>query len=186
MGEARFSFFVTDLILLVVFLGMILIIFRFSGIKFLLELLAVVILLLVAFISLIPAYSGSKGAWGFLSIVFFLILLNLLVIKIRTGMFGKAFLGTAFFAALGFLISVLNIKEEEEEWEEPEPMEEEDEDKEEVYTNFEPGKYVASKTGSSYHVPKCDWAGKIKETNKVWFDDEKEAKKQFKAHSCVK
>jgi len=182
MGEARFSFFVTDIILLIVFLGMTKIIFRFSGIKFLLELLAVIILLLVAFISLIPAYSGSKGGWGFLTIVFFLILLDLFVIRIRTGMWGKAFLGTALFAALGFVISILNVKEDDEEWEE-EPVEE---DKEEVYTNFEPGKYVASKTGSTYHIPKCDWAKKIKKKNQVWFDDEKEAKKKFKAHSCLK
>ena len=27
---------------------------------------------------------------------------------------------------------------------------------------------------------------KIKKKNQVWFDDEKEAKKKFKKHSCVK
>lgn len=182
MGESKLSFFVTDVILLIIFLGLIGIIFRFSGLGFLLELLAVVILLLVAFIALIPAYSGSRGGWGFLSGVFILILLDLLVIYIRTNMLGKVFLGTLFFAAIGFVVSVANIKKEEEEYKEP--VEEEKE--ETVYTNFEPGKYIASKTGSSYHIPKCDWAKKIKESNRVWFDDEKEAKKKFKKHSCVK
>ena len=86
------------------------------------------------------------------------------------------------FAAIGFVISTANIKKEEEEYEEPIGEEKE----EEVYTNFEPGKYVASKTGSTYHIPKCDWAKKIKKKNQVWFDDEKEAKKSYKAHSCVK
>ncbi len=178
MGEAKLSFFITDIILLIVFLGLIKIIFKFNGLGFLLELLALVILLFIAFIAIIPAYSGSKGGWGFLSGVFFLILLNLLVIYIRTNMSGKAYLGTLLFAAIGFVVSVANIKREEYE----EPVEEE---KEEVYTNFEPGKYVASKTGSTYHVPKCEWAGRIKKKNQVWFDDEKEAKKKFKAHSCV-
>ncbi len=138
------------------------------------------ILLFIAFIALIPAYSASRGGWGFLSGIFLLILLNLLVIYIRTNMGDKVFLGTSLFAALGFVISVANIKKEEEY---EEPIEEEKE--EEVYTNFEPGKYVATKTGSTYHIPKCDWAKKIKEKNRVWFDDEKEAKKKFKAHSCV-
>jgi len=180
MGDAKFSFFVTDIILLLVFLGLLRIIFRFSGLGFLLELLAVTILLLLAFIALIPAYSGSKGGWGFLSGVFFLILLNLLIIYMRTDRTGKTFLLTALFAAIGFVISVLNIKEDED-WEEPI-----EEAKEEVYTNFEPGKYIASKTGSTYHAATCDWAKKIKKKNQVWFDDEKEAKKRFKPHSCLK
>ncbi len=50
---------------------------------------------------------------------------------------------------------------------------------------FKPGKVIASKSGKFYHSPKCDWAKKIKKKNQVWFDDEKEAKKKFKAHSCV-
>jgi hypothetical protein len=181
MGEAKLSFFITDIILLIVFLGLIKIIFKFSGLGFLLELLAVTVLLFIAFIALVPAYSGSKGGWGFLSGVFFLILLDLLVIYIRNGMSGKAYLGTLLFASIGFIISVANIKREEYEYDEPV----EEEEKEEVYTNFEPGKYVASKTGSTYHVPKCEWAGRIKKKNQVWFDDEKEAKKKFKPHSCV-
>lgn len=180
MGDSKFSFFITDIILLIVFLGFTRIIFRFTRTRFLLELLVTVILLFIAFIALIPAYSGSRGGWGFLSGVFLLILLNLLVIYIRTSMGGKVFLGTSLFAALGFVISVANIKKEEEY---EEPIEEEKEEK--VYTNFEPGKYVASNRGATYHIPKCDWAKKIKEKNRVWFDDEKEAKKKFKAHSCV-
>ncbi len=180
MGDSKLSFFVTDLILLVLFLGLVMITFRLAGRGFLLELLAVVILLFIAFIALIPAYSGSRGGWGFLSGVFLLAILDLIVIYIRTNMSDKIFLGTLLFAALGFLVSVMNIKKEGHE----EPIEEEKE--EEVYTNFEPGKYVASKSGSTYHIPKCDWAGKIKKNNQVWFDDEKEAKKKFKPHSCIK
>ncbi len=181
MGEARFSFFVIDIILLIVFLGLIMMIFRLRGIGFILELLALLIMIFIAFIALIPAYSGSKGGWGFLTGVFVLVLLNLLVLYLRTAMSGRVFLITLFFAAIGFVVSVANIKEDEEEYYE-EPIEEK---AEEVYTNFDPGKYVASKTGSTYHVPKCDWAGKIKKENQVWFDDEKEAKKKFKPHSCV-
>ena len=179
MGDSKFSFFIIDIVLLMVFLGLILIIFKFSGMGFLLELLAIVILLFISFIALIPAYSGSRGAWGFLSGVFILILLNLFVIHLRTNFTGKLYLLTLLLAAIGFVVSSLNIKEEEFE-------ESIEEGKEEIYTNFEPGKYVASKTGTTYHIPKCDWAKKIKQKNQVWLGSHEEAKrKDYKKHSCL-
>src|SRR3989338_2441729 len=119
MGESKFSFFVADIILLIVFLGLTRVIFRYSGLIFLLELLFAVILLLIAFIAIIPAYSGSRGGWGFLSGVFILILFDFMFIYFRTQKTDVIFLGTSFFAALGFLVSVMNIKKEEKEAEEP-------------------------------------------------------------------
>ena len=38
------------------------------------------------------------------------------------------------------------------------------------------GKYVASKSGSKYHLPWCAGAKRIKEENKVWFDTAEAAK----------
>ncbi len=184
MGDSKFNFFITDIILLIVFLGLIRIIFGFDGFGFLLELLFVVVLLFISFIALIPAYSGSRGGWGFLSGVFFLILLDLLAIYLMANVTGKTFLITALLSAIGFVVSIMNIKKEEEiEKAVEEPIKEEAP----VYTNFEPGKYIASKTGSSYHIPKCDWAKKIKRQNQVWLNSEEEAKKKgFKKHSCLK
>ena len=37
------------------------------------------------------------------------------------------------------------------------------------------GKYVASKSGSKYHLPSCSGAKRIKEENKVWFDTKEQA-----------
>lgn len=37
------------------------------------------------------------------------------------------------------------------------------------------GKYVASKSGSAYHLPSCAGAQKIKEENKIWFQTKEEA-----------
>ncbi|MES2994961.1 MAG: Ada metal-binding domain-containing protein [Patescibacteria group bacterium] len=37
------------------------------------------------------------------------------------------------------------------------------------------GKYVASKSGSKYHLPTCSGAKRIKEENKVWFDTKEQA-----------
>lgn len=39
------------------------------------------------------------------------------------------------------------------------------------------GKYVASKSGASYHYPWCQGALKIKEGNKIWFQTKEEAEK---------
>ena len=37
------------------------------------------------------------------------------------------------------------------------------------------GKYVASKSGTAYHLPWCPGALKIKESNKIWFQNKEEA-----------
>ena|SRR3989344_9628553 len=37
--------------------------------------------------------------------------------------------------------------------------------------------YVASKSGTKYHLPWCSGAVNIKEENKIWFDSKKEAEK---------
>ena len=37
------------------------------------------------------------------------------------------------------------------------------------------GKYAASKTGTSYHLPWCPGVAKIKESNKIWFQTKAEA-----------
>ncbi len=37
------------------------------------------------------------------------------------------------------------------------------------------GRYVASKSGSYYHLPWCPGARRIKDSNKIWFQDKKEA-----------
>lgn len=39
------------------------------------------------------------------------------------------------------------------------------------------GTYVASRNGSSYHLPTCPGAKQIKEENKVWFQTEEEARR---------
>ncbi|MDQ5957786.1 MAG: hypothetical protein QG665_112 [Patescibacteria group bacterium] len=38
------------------------------------------------------------------------------------------------------------------------------------------GKYVASKSGTKYHLPSCSGAKRIKEENKIWFQTADEAR----------
>ncbi|MEA2036927.1 MAG: hypothetical protein U9O94_05425 [Nanoarchaeota archaeon] len=178
MRDSKLGFFIVDIILLIVFLGLLRLVFRLSGWGFLLEVLAIVILLFISFIALIPAYSGSRGGWAFLSGVFILALLDLVVLHLRSNIYGLAFLGTLLFAALGFVLAIMKIQSADSY---------EEQDDEEAYTNFEPGKYVASKRGSTYHAPKCDWAEKIDKKNRVWLESDSDAKKKgYKKHSCLK
>ncbi len=39
------------------------------------------------------------------------------------------------------------------------------------------GEYVASKSGTKYHLPWCPGAGQIKEENKIWFKSKEEAER---------
>lgn len=51
---------------------------------------------------------------------------------------------------------------------------------------YSPGKFVASKSSTSYHAPKCEWAEKINKKNRVWLASKEDAKKKgYKAHSCL-
>ncbi len=38
------------------------------------------------------------------------------------------------------------------------------------------GKYVASRSGTKYHLPWCSGAKRIKEKNKIWFETEEAAR----------
>jgi hypothetical protein len=179
MGDSKLSFFILDIILLFVFIGLTLMIFNLKRIPFIGELFIVITLLFLAFIALMGVYNNNNWAYALLSWVFAAVLVDLLLIYYLKRNLSDTFIVTTALSALGFVITVASIKKKEVK---EEVIEEEDV----VKTEFKPGKFIASKTGKSYHSPKCDWAKKIKNKNKVWFDDEKEAKKSYKAHSCLK
>ncbi|MEA1936850.1 MAG: hypothetical protein U9N04_01940 [Patescibacteria group bacterium] len=49
------------------------------------------------------------------------------------------------------------------------------------------GMFVASKNSKIYHLPDCQYAQRIKDTNKIWFKSAKEAREAgYSPHSCVK
>ena len=185
MGEYKVSFFVMDIILLVVFLGLINMIFNLHRIFFGLELIFLLIIGFFTFISMIAIYNGARWGWTFLSWIFGLILIDILFIYYIKGR-PEFFFITTIIAVICFIISLVNAVRHKEKVEEIEEVPEKVESKE-VSKEFKPGKYVASKTGSKYHAPKCDWAKRIKKSNQVWFNTEEEAKKKgYKADSCIK
>ena len=194
MGEQRDAklFLWSGLFASIAILGFILIIFRFHRFVFIAEFTVLIFFGLVALIGLAAIYNGLNFGFGFLSFMFGLMLLNLLLIYFKTEPIGLTYLTTIVSSSIGFVMSIVNLGEEQEEepaeeFEEPEKVEEPVYEEEPVKKIFSPGKVLASKTGSYYHAPKCEWAKKIKAKNRVWLESEEEAMKQgLKAHECIK
>lgn len=168
-------FLITLLIMFILFLSMISLVFKLSGDFFVFELVLTVVFLIAAIILVCGVCAGKSWSWPGLLIFFGINLINQLVMYFRTFIFTD-FVLPLMVTGLGFLIALVKAKPAEEEFtEEP------------VVKIYEPGKFVASKTGKKFHAPKCEWAKKIKEDRRVWFDSEKEAKKEgYKACGCVK
>jgi len=186
------------LIMLILFLGLINIIFDLTGIFFAFEFLLLLALLSAGVALTIGVYLSEESlVWSSLLVFFGLNLINLSVLYFSNSSFSKI-LFPIIAGALGFLIAMVKKKSipknsetenssdietnHEENIEEKEEKEEED-----IKMNFIPGKYIASETGKKYHIPRCDWAKKISKKNIVWLDDKKEAKKKgYDACKCVK
>lgn len=180
MGDKNIiSFIVMDIILAIVFIGLILLIFELHRFFLIGEVIILAILVIISFVSLIAVFNGIKWGWAILSLSFAIILIDLLIIYFATRTIGTTFFITMVLTAIGFILSVINIGEKK--------IEELEETIEEPSTEFIPGKYISSKRAAYYHIPKCDWAQKIKKKNQVWFDSQEEAKKKgLKKHSCLK
>jgi len=179
---------VIDVLLILMFWGLIKKVAYLGGKAFALEWIAIIVLLILTVFGLVSAYSGRKTGWALLLLVFTLTLLNFLLMKF--GIQEMKFWSLTFIVTLiGFLITLVKNPEACKECEvEPEPVVEGyNNGKDKVYKNFEPGKYVASKTGKKFHVPKCEWAKKINPKKMVWFDDKKQAKsKGYGDCNCTK
>ncbi len=183
------KFFVYCGLILILFLVMIPVIFSFKGKLIRVEVLVLLFLMLLSLVG----FAGYRKSWGekALFFMFLTVLGNIVFVRYFTS---KLFMLPLFLALVGFLMA-LPKREEKREFEEAEDKEErlepysevfEEEKPAKVKTEFSPGKYVASKMGSVYHEPKCEWAKKIVEERRIWFKDKREAqRKKYKAHKCV-
>jgi len=177
MGGFKFATFVMYTILLITFLGLINMIFGLHRFALYGEFLILLGLFFVAIISAVGINTDSRWAWILLKIFFIFVFLNMIFINVITTSKNPYFLHMLVVAGTGFFISFFNIGKRK-----VEKIAEEKVEKE-----FKPGKYIASKTGTKYHAPKCDWAKKIKKSNAVWFNSKEEAKKAgYKKDDCVK
>ena len=169
------------LVFLVAFLSLIFLIFKSHGLLFKLEFVALLVLFLIAAIILLSLFVEER--FGFTAAFFFyaVFIINLLFLKYHLS--GQWLLfGVSLLAALiGFLLSVMSLGKK------VVPLETYHEEvKIEPYGGKKTGKYVASSTGTTYHLQTCDWAKKIIKKNQVFFDSASEAEQNgFKKHSCL-
>ena len=175
MGEFKFTAFIMYVILLITFLGLINMVFNLHRFAFYGESLILLGCFIVAIISAIGINNNLRWAWILLTLFFAFVFLDMLFIYAISIVKIELFMPLIALTIVGFFISLFGIEKEK------------IEEVEEVKKTFKPGKYIASKTGSKFHAPKCDWAKKIKKRNAVWFETKEEAKKAgYKADSCVK
>ena len=179
MGEDTNAglFIVMNVVLLISFIGLTISIFNLGGLFFVTELILLIAIIAIAFFAMVVAYLDVRFGWLLLAIVFAVTLIDVTFLYFAAPLNTMTFFLMIVVATIGFIISVVSVGKEEGPLEPVEP---------EVERDFEPGKYVGSSTGRSYHAPKCDWAKKIKQENMVWFDSKEQAKKKgYKAHSCI-
>lgn len=182
-GNTKKPFLFTVIVMFILFLSMISAIFDLEGGFFKFEAFLIILFLIIAIILTYGVGKCKRWAWPGLLLFFSINWINELVIYARTTGSIKQFSLPLMITGLGFLVALIKAKPREEEFE----IERYGDESEEAKTEYTPGKFVASQTGTTYHAPKCDWAKKIKKRNRVWFDSEKEAeKKGYKKHSCLK
>lgn len=176
MNRNRLTVFAMHIALLVTFLGLINMVFGLHRFAFILEFLILLGLLLVGIIAAIGISHNMKWAWILLTLFFGFAFLDMLFIRAIAIKEIAYFLHLLVVAVAGFFISLFSIEKEKTRSGEKT-----------VTKTFTPGKYIASKTGTKFHSPKCDWAKKVKKSNAVWFNNKEEAiKAGYKADDCVK
>ena len=174
MSNSKLVSFFMHVALLIVLLGLIKMAFNLHRFAFMGEFLILLVLLIMAVISVVGMHNRFAWSWKLLKAFFALAFLDMLLAYWLSTPKPEMFLAFLVAAVAGFFIALFNVCPKQEE-------------AGEVKKTYKPGKYIASKSGSKFHAPKCDWAKKIKKSNTVWFNDKDEAKKAgYKADDCVK
>jgi len=174
-GKPKFISFLMYIVLSVVLLGLINMIFDLHRFAFAFEFLVLLVLMFIGLIATMGISSNSRWAWILMTILFLFIFVDMLLIYVLSKPTPEFFFLLVAATIAGFFVSLFSVERTREEI--PDHVEK----------TFSPGKYIASKTGTKFHAPKCDWAKRIKKKNAVWFDSKQEAKKAgYKADSCVK
>src|SRR3989338_9566405 len=155
MGN-RFVDFMIYIALMIVLLGLINITFRLHKLSFVLGFFVLLGFLLVAVVSVVGMHNRFDWVWKLLRVFFGLALLDMLFVYLLLASKPEGFLPFAVAAIAGFFISSFNSKRKAD-----------DSKKADIKKTYEPGKYIASRSGSKFHAPKCDWAKKVKKSNAV-------------------
>ncbi|PIN76840.1 hypothetical protein COV17_00760 [Candidatus Woesearchaeota archaeon CG10_big_fil_rev_8_21_14_0_10_36_11] len=204
--KSKAKLFFYAILLVILLFGFLSVFIPFSGTMFTLELVGFVALVVLGF----AGFVGYSAQWGerVLFCVFLLYIINFLLIWFFTDLLYMILL---IAALVGFLLSVPKKETKELEKKEKSSSQQQKPKKElpvkeqephsmvfdvpppqkitgtpKSKTEYSPGKFVASKNGKVYHVPKCEWAKRIAKGSYVWFTKKEDAwEKGYRAHSCI-
>lgn len=196
--EKPISFFAMNIILLFAAIGFIFVVFELHRFAFVFELMLLLVLFALFVFAMSAVYNDKQWGWTIAGAALILLIANLFIIYLYTGIFETAHLTALIFSATGIMAAMLQLRagKHGKYVEEPEKsrqyyhyldkMEPGKADEGAISKEFTPGKYIASKKAGKYHVARCDWAKKINSENQLWFGSEEEAKAQgFEADKCV-
>ena len=190
--KSRFKLIVYAILSVILFFGLISMVMLSSGKTFYLELVGLLSLLLLSLIGFV----GYAKSWGE-RVLFFVFLFYLLNLVLVWYFIGPLYLILLLLAVIGMLMSFPKKPEKVYKAtpiEDPEPhsevfdvpVEEVKVVEKKTAAKHSPGKLVASKNSNIYHLPKCEWAKKIKRHRRLWFKSKEEAwEKGYRAHNCV-
>jgi predicted membrane protein len=195
MCESKKSLFlVFAVILLIVNMMLIRQTFSFSGELFLFELFLVIFLGIMAIDSINELTKNNASCFIVLAIYFGLLMINSAGLKMAANI-GMS-LSILLLSGIGFLLSAANIGPKKNDKSEETFKDVENDvikdiviskEKSEPVKASYPLGYIASKSGKKYHMPKCDFAKKISRKNRIWLNDQAEAKKmKLKPCNCIK
>ena len=184
-------------LLLVAFLSLTSVAFDLFGYAFILSIVLLGGLLGCTVLGVGGISHGRAWGWSFLTLISLILIVYSYFVYMVEGTFDNLFTLVASSLIL-FVVALLNFRLASEPrprrqkptvqvYESLDKMEPMAEEKKAMTKTFTPGKFVASKFASTFHIAKCEWANNIKKGNRVWFATDNEAKKAgMKAHSCIK
>lgn len=163
----------------IILIGLIKMAFGLHGIFFAIDIAFVLVLASFAFLSIAAIFSFAMWGWYLLLSVLILELADIASIYYFRSK-PAYFAIVTFFIGLSLLICIFSMGKKKKIKAKKLEVHEQVANK-----DFEPGRFVGPATGKTYHVPACNFAKRIRKSNRVWFDSEDEAaKKGYKAHRC--
>ena len=114
------GFLLMNAILFFVGIGFILVVFELNSISFVLEFVALLVLIFLLAFGMFLAYNERKFGWTIITITLFALLLDAALVTVFSRSFGIKHIITIFFSLAGIAVALLNLRiGEEAYYEEP-------------------------------------------------------------------
>lgn len=113
------GFLLMNAILFFVGIGFTLVVFELNSISFVLEFVALLVLVFLLAFGMFLAYNERKFGWTIVTITLFALLLDAALVTVFSRSFGIKHIVTIFFSLAGIGVAFLNLRIGEEHYEEP-------------------------------------------------------------------